>query len=65
MTSMYCPLCAQEIPIEDKEVVSPESERLVAQVECRICRKAFTICEEEKLLRLRGFGKPLHPEDRK
>jgi len=63
-TRMYCPLCTSEIPVEDKEIASPEGERLVAQVQCRGCQKAFTICEEEKLLRLREFGKPVHPEDR-
>lgn len=60
---LKCPLCGVAIPPEDQDIPSPPGEPIVAQVLCRPCGKAFSICEEKRLMRIRGFDEPYHPED--
>lgn len=58
-----CPLCGVVIPEEDRDIVNPIGENLVAQILCRSCQKAFTICEEKSLMRIQWDNKSKHPED--
>jgi endogenous inhibitor of DNA gyrase (YacG/DUF329 family) len=60
---IYCPLCGREIPEEDRDVMRPPDRKLVAQVQCRLCGKVFTICEETEFLKIRIMGKKNHPEN--
>lgn len=60
---LYCPLCRQEIPPEDKDVLESPDGQLVAQARCRSCGKVFTICEERQFLKICGPSQRSHPED--
>jgi hypothetical protein len=57
---LRCPLCGLAVPEEDCDVPSLRGKPLVAQIHCRACNKAFTICEMERMIRPSDAS---HPED--